>query len=72
VFLLQKDIRELQLAKSPVRAGSRILMQELGVTPMDVAEVLLAGAFGNYVKPESAMGIGLLPAFDPARIKPGN
>ncbi len=70
IYLTQKDVRELQLAKSALRAGINILMRELGVRERDIAQVFLAGAFGNYIKPESAMGIGLLPAFLRRQIKP--
>jgi uncharacterized 2Fe-2S/4Fe-4S cluster protein (DUF4445 family) len=41
-----------------------------GIQYQEIAQVLLAGVFGNYVKPESAIGIGLLPVFERARIKP--
>jgi uncharacterized 2Fe-2S/4Fe-4S cluster protein (DUF4445 family) len=46
------------------------LIKELGVEYQKIEEVFLAGAFGNYVSPDSAVGIGLLPVFDRARIKP--
>ncbi|MBM4274528.1 MAG: DUF4445 domain-containing protein [Deltaproteobacteria bacterium] len=70
IYLTQKDVRELQLAKSALRAGINILMAEMGIQDKNIAQVFLAGAFGNYVKPESAMGIGLIPAFHRPRIKP--
>ncbi len=70
VQLTQRDIRELQLAKGAVRAGIEILMTELGLEPQDVRKVFLAGAFGNYIQPESALGIGLLPHFPNAALIP--
>ena len=70
VQLTQRDIRELQLAKGAVRAGIEILMIELGLEPEDIRKVYLAGAFGNYIKPESALGIGLLPHFPNATLIP--
>jgi len=63
-------VRELQLAKGAIRAGIEILLQELGVTADDVRVVYLAGAFGNYISPQSALTIGLMPAFPNARIAP--
>jgi uncharacterized 2Fe-2S/4Fe-4S cluster protein (DUF4445 family) len=66
----QRDVRELQLAKGAIRAGIEILLQELGVTADDVRVVYLAGAFGNYISPQSALTIGLMPAFPNARIAP--
>ena len=69
VFITQKDIRELQLAKGAMLAGIRILLDFLGLKPEDIYEVLLAGAFGNYVRPQSALGMGLLPVFPRAKIR---
>ncbi|MCE5260262.1 MAG: ASKHA domain-containing protein [Chloroflexi bacterium] len=68
--ITQRDIRELQLAKGAIRAGIEILMRELGVTATDVKRVYLAGAFGNYIKPASALAIGLIPHFPNAEIVP--
>jgi uncharacterized 2Fe-2S/4Fe-4S cluster protein (DUF4445 family) len=68
VVITQRDIRELQLAKGALRAGIGTLLARLGLVEDDVREVYLAGAFGNYVRPESAVAIGLLPAFRKARI----
>lgn len=68
VVITQKDIRELQLAKGAMMAGIRILMDRLGLGEQDIREVYLAGAFGNYVRPESALAIGLLPVLPKARI----
>lgn len=64
IYLTQRDVRELQLAKGAVAAGIEILMEEMGVGIADIDRVYLAGALGNYVDPQSAMRIGLLPEFD--------
>jgi len=64
----QRDVRELQLAKGAIRAGIEILMKELGVGPEEVRRVYLAGAFGNYIRPESALAIGLIPRFPNAQV----
>ena len=61
VRLTQQDVREIQLAKSAIRSGIDLLMKSLGVTVDDVDEVLLAGAFGNYMSPEAACKIGMIP-----------
>ncbi|MBS4023225.1 MAG: DUF4445 domain-containing protein [Dethiobacter sp.] len=62
VAITQKDIRELQLAKGAIHAGVQVLLRNLGLSTADISEILLAGAFGNYVKKESALAIGLLPS----------
>ena len=60
VIVSQGDIRELQLAKGAIAAGVRILLGHWGATMQDLRTVYLAGAFGNYVRVESAVRIGLL------------
>ena len=60
VKLWQGDVRELQLAKAAIASGMRILLDHWGADINDVEEVYLAGAFGNYVRAESAVRIGLL------------
>lgn len=61
VFLEQKDIRQLQLAKAAIAAAIRLLCAHMGATPAQLQSVLLAGAFGSVLRPQSACGIGLLP-----------
>jgi uncharacterized 2Fe-2S/4Fe-4S cluster protein (DUF4445 family) len=68
VFLSQRDVRELQFAKASIATGWRLLMGELGVEPQDIAQVLLAGSFGSYLTPLSAIRIGLVPALALPRI----
>lgn len=55
------DIRELQLAKGAVAAGSKILLERFGASSDDIETLFVAGAFGNYIDPISAERIGLLP-----------
>ena len=63
VYVTQRDIRKLQLAKGAISAGIAILGRHLGIDPeRDVAEIILAGAFGSYVDPASTRAIGLVPA----------
>lgn len=61
VFLTQKDIRQIQLAKSAICAGCLALMADYGCTPEDIDQLVLAGAFGNHIRIESALAIGMLP-----------
>ena len=70
IRVTQRDVRELQLAKGAIRAGIEILMKELGIGPHEVKRIYLAGAFGNYIRPESALGIGLIPRFPNAEVIP--
>lgn len=61
IIVSQKDIRQLQLAKGAIAAGIQILLNTCGLTADDIQEVLLAGAFGNYLNPHSACTVGLIP-----------
>jgi len=65
IILTQKDIREVQLAKAAIRAGIKLLQKKIRLENSDVKQILLAGAFGNYIRKESALRIGLLPDVPP-------
>jgi len=69
VFLSQKDIRQMQLAKGAIRAGIKLLQQKIGLEDSGIKRILLAGAFGNYISRRSALRIGLLPAVEAERIR---
>jgi uncharacterized 2Fe-2S/4Fe-4S cluster protein (DUF4445 family) len=68
IYLTQRDIRELQFAKASIATGWKILFGELGMEPEDVSQVLLAGSFGQYLSPASAVRIGLVPRIALPRI----
>jgi uncharacterized 2Fe-2S/4Fe-4S cluster protein (DUF4445 family) len=68
VYLSQRDVRELQFAKASIATGWEILMRDLGVEASDIAQVLLAGSFGAYLTPLSAVRIGLVPRMALPRI----
>ncbi|MFC1485579.1 ASKHA domain-containing protein [Candidatus Latescibacterota bacterium] len=69
IVLTQRDVRQIQLAKGAIRAGINLLLAEAGLEPGDLEEILLAGAFGNYIGKMSAVRIGLLPDIGPERIR---
>ncbi len=59
ITVTQGDIRAIQLAKSALYAGARLLMDERGVDKVD--RVVLAGAFGAHISPRHAMVLGMIP-----------
>ncbi|MEO0372437.1 MAG: ASKHA domain-containing protein, partial [Pseudomonadota bacterium] len=59
VTVTQGDIRAIQLAKSALYAGARLLMDERGVNKVD--RVVLAGAFGAHISAKHAMVLGMIP-----------
>ncbi|MCX7771619.1 MAG: ASKHA domain-containing protein [Clostridia bacterium] len=61
VYLSQKDVRQVQLAKGAVRAGIEFLLDSKGVKASDVDKVLIAGSFGYHLRAKSLINLGLLP-----------
>ncbi|MHA7886569.1 ASKHA domain-containing protein [Roseicyclus sp.] len=59
ITVTQGDIRAIQLAKSALYAGARLLMDKRGVDRVD--RVVLAGAFGAHISPKHAMVLGMIP-----------
>lgn len=57
----QRDVRALQLAKGAIRAGIQVLLEDAGVGEEQIEQVIIAGAFGNYIDLESALAIGMFP-----------
>ena len=63
-----RDIRQLQLVKGSILAGATILLAELGLKYSDIDQILIAGAFGSYLRKSSITDVGLVPPVDPERI----
>ncbi len=61
IVLTQQDIREVQLAKSAIMAGVKVLLKKASLTFDDLDALFLAGGFGNYIDLASAIKIGMLP-----------
>ena len=68
ITITQKDVREIQLAKAAIKAGEETLMSELGMSKDDLEKVSIAGAFGSYIRKESAVNCGLIPDVDRDKI----
>jgi uncharacterized 2Fe-2S/4Fe-4S cluster protein (DUF4445 family) len=68
VYLSQRDVRELQFAKAAIATGWQILLEEAGLRPGDIQQVLLAGSFGSYLSPANAIRLGLVPAVGVLRV----
>ena len=59
--LTESDISGLIRAKAAIYAGFEVLCRSVGVDLADVEEILIGGAFGQYINIEKAIRIGLLP-----------
>ena len=62
IFLILKDIRQVQLAKGAVRSGVEALMKSQNVEAGQVDQVLIAGSFGYHLRAKSLVNLALLPA----------
>ncbi|MCC6004992.1 MAG: ASKHA domain-containing protein [Thermofilum sp.] len=61
ITVSERDIQEILLAKAAIRAGVAVLMEERGVKEEGLDHLYIAGSFGRYLNPESALFIGLIP-----------
>jgi uncharacterized 2Fe-2S/4Fe-4S cluster protein (DUF4445 family) len=66
VRIVQNDVRAIQLAKAALYAGSRLLMDRLGIQTVD--RIRLAGAFGSQIDVKYAMVLGMIPDCDLAHV----
>lgn len=55
------DIDNLMRAKAAMFAGYITLLDNVGLKLQDIEQVILAGAFGNFINLENAIAIGLMP-----------
>lgn len=61
IFFTQNDIRQIQLAKSAIRAGIEILIDEYGTTEKNISKIYISGGFGYYIDIKNACNIGIFP-----------
>ncbi|WP_300408684.1 ASKHA domain-containing protein [Lagierella sp.] len=69
IYISQKDIRQVQLAKGALLSGLKVLLDESKLSFYDVEKIYIAGQFGSYVDREDILGIGILPKFMVDRIE---
>lgn len=69
ITLTAGDIRRFQLAKGSIHAAIQTLIHAAGTSDNELTEILLAGAFGNYISVESAIRIGLIPDIPAINVK---
>ena len=61
ISINQKDIVEIQLAKSAMRTGIEVLLEDAGIEFGEISKVIIAGAFGSYIDPKNVINIGMFP-----------
>ncbi|MDD2495894.1 MAG: ASKHA domain-containing protein, partial [Tissierellia bacterium] len=61
IYISQKDIRQIQLAKGAIAAGLILMLEEIGMKIDEISMVYIAGAFGYHINPDNIKIIGLIP-----------
>lgn len=61
IVITEVDIDNLMRAKAAVFAGITVLVESLDLKLQDIENIIIAGAFGNYLEIDKAITIGLLP-----------
>ena len=61
IVITAVDIDNLMRAKAAIYAGFSVLARSVGMSLADVEQVLIGGAFGQYINVEKAIQIGMLP-----------
>lgn len=69
VLFTAEDVGQVQLAKAAIRAGTEILLEDAGLKDSDIGHVVLAGTFGTYLDPASAVSIGMFPDLPMSRFQ---
>jgi len=69
LVITQLDVRAVQLAKAAVRSGVESVLRRAGISATDLAELLVAGAFGAALDPDDLVALGVLPSNARGRIR---
>jgi uncharacterized 2Fe-2S/4Fe-4S cluster protein (DUF4445 family) len=69
VFITQSDIKNLIRSKGAMYTILNVVIQSVGIEFSDIQNFYVAGAFGNYIDPERAITIGMLPDIPLDRFK---
>ena len=69
VVITEVDVANLLRAKAAIYAGFSVLTRSVGLELAEVEQVLIGGAFGQYINVEKAIQIGLLPDMPWERFK---
>ncbi|MSU03001.1 ASKHA domain-containing protein [Tissierella pigra] len=61
IYISQKDIRQIQLAKGAIATGVILMLEEIGLSIKEISQIYIAGAFGYHVSSSNMKIIGLIP-----------
>jgi uncharacterized 2Fe-2S/4Fe-4S cluster protein (DUF4445 family) len=63
IYFSQNDVRQVQMAKGAIFTGCVMVVEDYGIPGEDLEEIVIAGAFGNYIDVKLAQSIGMIPEF---------
>ncbi|MDA8161484.1 MAG: ASKHA domain-containing protein [Desulfobacteraceae bacterium] len=69
VYISQSDIKNLIRSKAAMYTILNVVIQSVGIDFDDIGSFYVAGAFGNYIDPQNAVTIGMLPDVPVERFK---
>jgi uncharacterized 2Fe-2S/4Fe-4S cluster protein (DUF4445 family) len=61
IVITQDDIRQIQMAKAAFYSGAKLMLNSIGDENLEIEQIFLAGAFGNYIDKRNAKFIGMIP-----------
>ncbi len=64
ITITEGDIDNIIRTKAAIYAGSRILLESVGLSFAELDRFIIAGGFGKYINLERAITIGLLPEIE--------
>ncbi len=70
VYITQSDIKNLIRSKGAMYTILNVVIESVGITFDDIDNFFVAGAFGNYIDPQKAITIGMLPDIPVEKFKP--
>lgn len=70
IVITEADIKNLMRSKGAMFTILNIITQRVGITFEDITHFFVAGTFGNYIEPEKAITIGMLPDIPLKKYRP--
>jgi len=70
ILITETDIKNLMRSKGAMFTILSVITQNVGITFEEIKKFFVAGTFGNYIEPQKAIAIGMLPDIPLKRYTP--
>jgi uncharacterized 2Fe-2S/4Fe-4S cluster protein (DUF4445 family) len=70
ILITEADIKNLMRSKGAMFTILSVITQKVGITFEEIKKFFVAGTFGNYIEPQKAIAIGMLPDIPLKRYTP--